>query len=786
MLSLVRSISRIGLLGGAIGGSLLLLVGNVVAQPGTWRAYPSLQAIRDLDTSADAVWAATSGGVFSYQIATGEINKYTPVEGLFGVDIRALAYDERRNAVWIGYGGGVLDRIDIESGSVETFFDIARADQFIDRTINRLRIFGDSLYVATAFGVVVFDAVRNEVRDTYSRFGVLDPAISVGDVLMAPLPDGTSGLWIGTEGGVVRAPLSSPNLQQASSWSVDELGPTDVTGLAFFDDKIHACSDDTFVRQPDGTWNSVFFTSRQFVELLAEEERLFGVAQFSLHRFEPGLGRTLYQIHEHGNLTAATIGQDGNVWVGDATGGLARLPTLGAETGTVGIEPAQLVIPSGPLLNVVGGLTVAPDGALWVSHERPSGFGFTGISKLTDTGWTLYSGDDPSLDIAGQGYESAHVTADGTFYAASFGDGLTEIRPDGTVTTYRSDNSTLGPISSNSSFIVVIDAVSDDEGRLWVTNFGATFPLHVRSPDGTWTALSHPSGAPTSVNFSRIILDAFGQKWISGLSSTTAGGRGLLVVSTGSDPLLSSDDQAIHIDAVGVAGTGLPHEKVNAMAFDSEDRLWIGTDRGLATIFSVGSAFGGDPSLLEPQWARTADGASFLLRDLDIADIVIDPADQKWIASSTGAWLLNAGGDEVLLHFTQENSPLFSDIVVAVAIDEESGRVYFATDVGLLSYDGEATAAVSEIQDLDIAPSPYRPDVHTRGVLISGLLEQTDIRIITLDGQVVASLEGRGGSIRWDGRDSRTGELVSSGVYIVAAIAADGRGTAHGKIAVIR
>jgi len=404
MLSLVRFVSKAGLIGCVVGSSLVFLASNVDAQPGTWRAYPSLQAIRDMDTSADAVWAATSGGVFSYQVATGEINKFTPVEGLFGVDIRALAYDERRNAVWIGYGEGVLDRIDIESGTVDTFFDIARADQFIDRTINRLRIFGDSLYVATAFGVVVFDVVRSEVRDTYSRFGVLDPAISVGDVLVAPLPDGTSGLWIGTQGGVVRAPLSSPNLQQASSWTVEDVGPTEVTGLAFFGGRIHACSDDTYARQDDGQWTSVFFTSRSFVQLIAEEERLFGVAQFSLHRFESGLGRTLYQIQGHSNLTAATIGADGSIWVGDATGGLARLPTLGTETGTVDIEPAQLVIPSGPLLNVVGGLTVAPDGALWVSHERPSGFGFTGISKLADTGWEVFSGDDPSLDIADQGY----------------------------------------------------------------------------------------------------------------------------------------------------------------------------------------------------------------------------------------------------------------------------------------------------------------------------------------------------------------------------------------------
>ena len=759
---------------------------TVVAQPGTWRAYPSLQAIRALDTSGDAVWAATSGGLFSYELATGEIRKFTPVEGLFGVDIKALAYDELRNAVWIGYGEGVIDRIDVESGAVETFFDIARADQFVDRTINRLRVIGDSLYATTAFGVVVFDPVRNEIRDTYSRFGTFDPAISTADVLTAPLPDGTAGIWVATESGVVRAPLDSPNLQQSSSWTVEDLGPTEVTGLAFFEDKIHACSDDTYARQPDGSWNSVFFTARPFLELVAEEERLFGVSQFSLHRRVPGVGITLIQVEGFAHFTAATVDRDGNVWMGDEIGGLIRLPTLSEATENVVLEPAQSVIPSGPLFNQVSALDVASDGTLWVPHERPGGF--TGISRLDAEGWTVFSGDDPSLDMAGQGFESAHITADGTFYAASEGDGLTEVKPDGTVTTYRPDNSTLGPVAggSNPDFVLISGAVSDDEGRLWVTNFGAAFPMHIRSVDGTWTALSYPSGVPTSVSFGRIVLDTFGQKWISAVATSENAGRGLLGIATGSDPLLSSDDQVVYINAVGVGGTGLPHEKVNAMAFDSADQMWLGTDRGLATIFSVGSAFGGDPSLVQPQWARTADGTSFLLRDLAIADIAVDPADQKWIASSTGAWLLNADGNEVVLHFTQENSPLFSDNVIAVAIDGETGRVYFATELGLLSYDGEATAAGTLVQDLDVAPSPYRPDVHARGVLITGLVEQTDIRIITLDGQVVASLEGRGGSIRWDGRDDRTGNFVSSGVYIVSAIAADGQGTAHGKIAVIR
>ena len=198
------------------------------------------------------------------------------------------------------------------------------------------------------------------------------------------------------------------------------------------------------------------------------------------------------------------------------------------------------------------------------------------------------------------------------------------------------------------------------------------------------------------------------------------------------------------------------------------------------------SAFGGDASLVQPQWARTADGADYLLRDLDIRDIAVDPSGQKWLASTTGAWLLNADGNAVLREYNQDNAPLFSDNIVAVAVDETTGRVYLATESGLLSVEGEARAPVSAVQDLTVAPSPYRPDQHAQGVLISGLVAETTVRVLTLDGQVVATLAGRGGSVRWDGRDDRTGELARSGVYLVAAVAENGQGTAYGKIAVLR
>jgi hypothetical protein len=70
-------------------------------------------------------------------------------------------------------------------------------------------------------------------------------------------------------------------------------------------------------------------------------------------------------------------------------------------------------------------------------------------------------------------------------------------------------------------------------------------------------------------------------------------------------------------------------------------------------------------------------------------------------------------------------------------------------------------------------------------IFIEGLLDETDIRIVTPAGALVASLEARGGRVRWNGRD-RNNELVPSGVYLVIAVDRNGGGAAHGKVAVIR
>jgi hypothetical protein len=170
-----------------------------------------------------------------------------------------------------------------------------------------------------------------------------------------------------------------------------------------------------------------------------------------------------------------------------------------------------------------------------------------------------------------------------------------------------------------------------------------------------------------------------------------------------------------------------------------------------------------------------------------VNDLEVDPSGQIWVATTSGAYLVNTAGNAVVRHLTTANSPLASDAVLGVSVDGRSGTVYLLTDRGLYAAPGDARRPSVDSDALTVAPNPFRPATATAGVLVSGLRDaQSAVRILTPSGEAVFSADVAGGSFRWDGRDSRTGEVVPSGVYLVAGAGQQGGGAVYGKIAVIR
>jgi ligand-binding sensor domain-containing protein len=750
---------------------------------GTWTAYPSLQSVEAVAASDDAIWAATSGGVFSYGLESGEIQRFTRVEGLSGVGATAAAWDARRGALWVGYPDGSLDRIDGETGAIENVFDIRRAEQFTSRGINRLRMSGDSLLVSTSFGLVVLDAARAEVRDSYTRLGPLEPATAVNDALFAPLPEqagdlaGAPGLWLATEAGVVWAPRSA-NLREPAAWTVDSESPADALSLGFFEGDVWVgTATGLSVRTDAGGWTPVYSDTRVFEDLFYLGDRFFGRTIFNIVEVARS-PYTSYAVRTHFDMSSVTEGPDGQLWFGDRQRGLFTMPDL-SQPGLNGFDgPGQSVVPEGPINNLTRTLEVGPDGSVWVGHGGSRDL--SGVSRLLPDGtWERYYADEPLIPRTS--FYDIFVDREGAFYGGTIGRGLLVIDEEG-ITRYDESNSSLRVSGGFEGYTEALDAVRDGSGALWVTNRLSGRPFHVFQ-DGAWQGFPAYPGMPNR-SPRRLYSDRFGYVWFT-LDENSGGGMGAIDPNrTPSDP---TDDRTFFLTGAGTNGTGLPHPNVRAMAEDPGGRLWIGTERGLAFILSPGSAFGSDPALAQPVWARQPDGSDWFLRDLFIFDIAIDPAGRKWIGSTAGAWLTNAEGDEVLQQFTPDNSPLFDQEVLRIAVDADRGITYFATSRGLLSYQTGTTAGADPGADLEVFPNPLR-NAGARIVVrnLPGSDDETaSLKILSVDGQVVHEAETRGGTYIWDSpTDRRTGQPLAPGVYIVAA--ASEAGASYGKLAVIR
>ena len=769
----------------------LALSSSAAAQTPRFDAFPAFNEATAVATEGTTVWVGAPGGVFSYDAASGELARYTPVDGLTGGDI-GDAYADPAGVLWVGYADGVLDRLDAETGEVRSFFDIERASQYASRGVRRIRPVGDRLFIATDFGIVVFDPARGEVRETYARLGTLGPATAVNDILLAPLPDGRAGLWAATEAGIVRAALDDPNLQIPSAWTADEGFEGSATSLGVLGSVFAGGGPDTardlYERLPDGTWTRRLFANTPMPTILSQPDRLVVVTQFNVAFYTPGQPSVaLRGMPAVQTLRDAAITADGQIWVADAGVGLVAVPEPSpGASGTVDYD-ATPVLPEGPYTNKINDIA-ASDGHVWAVTARLDATQRSSVNRLEDGVWTTLLSDDEMGRFGDDAFKSVDIGPDGTVYVGSTGDGLVVIAPDGAVERFDERNSSLLSAPSSSNTFTNVWDVAFEGGDRWVLNVASPRPLHYWPEGGELTALPRPVGIGGADELQRIAIDRFGQKWFS-VQRT----GGLAVWDTGADPADPSDDRGRRFTGGG-GGQGLPGSQVRDVVVDLEGRVWLGTERGIAYVFSPGSAFDSDPALAVPQWPRvdqdtdTSDeeGASYLLRDVDVSDLAVDPAGQLWVATTSGLYLVNAQGDAVVETYTADNSPLPSDDIQSVTVDAETGAVYVTTVEGLYAIRGDATAPRPSSEALRVSPSPFRPARGDRGLLVSGLAAaRSDVRVLTVSGEVVHAASVAGGSFRWNGLDDRTGRPVPSGVYIVAA-ASEGGETLYGKIAVIR
>ena len=125
---------------------------------------------------------------------------------------------------------------------------------------------------------------------------------------------------------------------------------------------------------------------------------------------------------------------------------------------------------------------------------------------------------------------------------------------------------------------------------------------------------------------------------------------------------------------------------------------------------------------------------------------------------------------------------MLENSVSAMAIDSD-GEVFFGTSSGVISYRAQATPPSPEISDVVAFPNPVYQG-YQGYVGIKGLVENSLVRITTVDGAFVTQLMSEGGQAVWD-CTTVDGRKVSPGVYLIFTSTKEGANRFATKILIL-
>ena len=230
----------------------------------------------------------------------------------------------------------------------------------------------------------------------------------------------------------------------------------------------------------------------------------------------------------------------------------------------------------------------------------------------------------------------------------------------------------------------------------------------------------------------------------------------------------------------------LPSDEVTSIAQDKRGEVWVGTTRGLVRYLFPDRIIGGNSNDRRAEYLRNVTNDSIYFRDIDVTAIAVDAANQKWIGTAlNGLWHISENGDRILKRFSTENSPLPSNTIRSITIDDKKGIVYTATDLGMVSYTDVTTTSYDGRETLKVFPNPFvYGKTSENRVVIEGLAQETTLRILSTSGFIIDEFSAKGGRVQWIPK-TKQGTNLASGVYFVIAIDVDGNETAVGKLAVV-
>jgi len=740
---------------------LLLLFASVQISAQTtisisdWRSYSTMRTVRAASVdSRGRLWAATPGGIFVYSSSDSSIQEFRNVDALLSLDVTAIFCDTASKRIYVGCFDGSFSIV-TEDLQFENITDIRRAAVYQRRRINDFLLRNNLLYIATDFGIVSFDPINHVFRETIDRIGPLQEKTRVTS--LATLRD---SIWASTDSGIVVAPLSAETLRLPSVWKLfgtsSGLPSASASFVRTTATDVYATSAGAILQYTGTDFRTVYKGGATLVGLTTTDTEVYA-SEESFVRTLAGPLPITFPGAVNGHTTTTRNGRT-----------IVVAFVINEPLSIVDGSNRQDIPVNSPRTNQFTHLTIDRDGWLWsATDEEPFRTG-QGVMAFDGETWFEFS-KETNPEMGSNSYHRVNAQPDGSIWLSSWGYGIVEARKSGNgvvLQKWNNNNSPLTGISADPNYVVTSDAVTDRNGKLWIVNELAADRLLV-TRDRELNFGYFKNCFDLRANQYRVIaVDNGGTKWLAGPT-----GNGLLAFNDKNTPTNEADDVCQMLRATN---TQLQDNVIRALRIDKNGALWIGTARGVSVISSPTTVSNTTIPFVRRITALSA---------LNVNDIFVDAVNNKWIATSSGVYVLNEDGTEVLSIISQSNSPLLSDNVKSVVVNDQTGRAYFGTTNGCSS------ALTQSVKPLDAYaircyPQPFKPE--TDGVItIDGLAADSDVRIMTAAGELVAAIQTSGRQALWNGKDVQ-GRIAPPGVYIIHALSASTKEAAVGKLAVTR
>lgn len=738
-----------------------------------WRSFFSYNDIVDISESPSKVFGAAGSAIFEKNMGTNDLKTITSVDGLKVETITAIHHSSVYNRTLVGNSNGLLLVIKSDNTiAVKISIVQEAAVAAAKKKINSIYEYEGKAYIACDFGIAVFNLETLEFGDTY----YLGPNGSEVAVSQCTIVNGIIYAAC-TNDGIRSASITNPNLNDYNQWQLlsagQWTGAVTYAGGACFSD-----ANGTLFRLINGNLISFVSMPSKIVDLRVANGYMIVTSYNLVHVYNPQLSivsKIDFLPLPPGSIatfTCATVTAE-TLFIGTTDKGMFATSFNGFNF--------ENITPNGPERSSIFSLEKTPN-ALWAvfggyKYTYEPDYSTYGISKFTGKGWTTipYSELKGTRSISDISVSPAN---ENLVYFNSFDSGLLKVEDDVPTLLYNQTNSPLEPqmFESIPGFVNVrVNAgVFDKAGNLWVTNGMTEKVLKVLKTNGQWgPSYSFKNLTENTIkdNYDKMVIDKNGTKWIASALNGVIGfnetlNNKLLIITEGQNG-------------------NLPSFNAKCLAIDNNNRLWIGTNKGLRVLAGI-DRFSAENELTTNPIIIMEDGlAQELMYEQGIIDIVVDGANNKWIATANaGAFLVSPDGQQTLFHFTKENSPLPSNTINDIEIDHASGEVFFATNRGMVSYRGTSTEAATDLSKVYVFPNPVRPDFEG-DVNISALIDKATIKITDIEGNLVYETTSQGGTVLWDTRAFGKYK-VASGVYMIFISSEDGTQTKVKKVMIIR